>query len=216
MFGPQVKAYLISKNLPLKCLLLMDNSPAHPPGLEEDLLEEFKFIKVKFLPPNTTPILQPMDQQVISNFKKLYTRALFRKCFEVTNDTQLTLKEFWKDHFSILNCVNMVEQAWRCVTYRTLNSAWRKLWPSCVPERDFEGFQSEAGPSTARPTVATSEDTGVVDDILDMGRSMGLEVTSDDIDDLVDSHSTELTVEELVHLQQQQHLDLTEEQGSSR
>ena len=55
----------------------MDNTPAHPPGFEDNLPEEFEFIKVKFLPPNTTPILQPMDQQVILNFKNLYTKALF-------------------------------------------------------------------------------------------------------------------------------------------
>ena len=62
VFGPAVKKYLLEKNLPLKVLLVMDNAPAHPSGLEDDLLEEFEFIKVKFLPPNTTPLLQPMDQ----------------------------------------------------------------------------------------------------------------------------------------------------------
>lgn len=43
----------------------MDNAPSHPPGFEDILLEEFKFIKVKFLPPNTSLILQPMDQHVL-------------------------------------------------------------------------------------------------------------------------------------------------------
>ena len=69
VFSPAVKRYLREKGLPLKCLLVMDNAPAHPPGLEEDLLEEYKFIKIQFLSPNTTPLIQPMDQQVISNFK---------------------------------------------------------------------------------------------------------------------------------------------------
>ncbi|XP_023213594.1 uncharacterized protein LOC111616408 [Centruroides sculpturatus] len=59
-------------DLSLRCLLLMDNVPSHPPNLEDDLDSEHDFIKIKFLPPNTTPLLQPMDQQVISNFKKLY------------------------------------------------------------------------------------------------------------------------------------------------
>ena len=91
VFGPAVKKYLLEKNLPLKALLVMDNAPAPAPGLEDDLLEEFEFIKVKFLPPNPTPILQPMDQQVILNFKKLYTKSLFQRCFEVTKGTNLTL-----------------------------------------------------------------------------------------------------------------------------
>ena len=55
VFSPAVKKYLAENNLPLKVLLVMDNAPAHPPGLE-DLLEGFKFIKVNFLPPNTTPL----------------------------------------------------------------------------------------------------------------------------------------------------------------
>ena len=33
-------------------------------------------------------LLQSMDQQVIANFKKLYTKFLFQRCFEVTSDTQ--------------------------------------------------------------------------------------------------------------------------------
>ncbi|KAI3361607.1 hypothetical protein L3Q82_013745, partial [Scortum barcoo] len=73
VFGPVDKKYLQEKNLPLQALLVLDNAPAYPPNLEDDILEEFKFIKVLYLPPNTAPILQPMDQQVISNFKKLFT-----------------------------------------------------------------------------------------------------------------------------------------------
>ena len=52
---------------------------------------------------------------------------------------------------------------------------WQKLWPECVPERDFEGFQFEAGPSIAAVTPIISEqDDAVVDDILSMGKSMVL------------------------------------------
>ncbi|XP_066940945.1 tigger transposable element-derived protein 1-like [Macrobrachium rosenbergii] len=92
--GPTIKNYLTTNNLPLKALLILDKATAHPPTLTDDI-EEFKYIEVLFLPPNTTPILQPTDQQVISNFKKLFTKHLFKRCFEATN---LTLREFWKDH----------------------------------------------------------------------------------------------------------------------
>ncbi|XP_053234890.1 tigger transposable element-derived protein 1-like isoform X3 [Podarcis raffonei] len=191
VFGPSVKKYLRDKHLPMKCLLLVDNAPAHPPSLEGELVEEFSFISVKFLPPNTTSLIQPMDQQVISNFKKLYNRALFQRCFEVTSDTGLTLREFWKNHFSILHGLHLIDKAWRDVSQRTLKSAWKKLWPEAVPDRVPEDVE---------------EDALIVEDIVSLGKSMGLEVSRDDVEELVEEHKTELTAEELrnVLMEQQQ------------
>ncbi|XP_068205404.1 tigger transposable element-derived protein 1-like [Palaemon carinicauda] len=57
-FGPAVKKYLAEKNLSLKCLLVLDNAPGHLPGLKEDILDEFRFIKVLYPPAKhhaTTP-----------------------------------------------------------------------------------------------------------------------------------------------------------------
>ena len=90
VFDLTVCDYLREKDLPLKVLLFMDNAPAHPPNLMEELPDESSFIKVHFLPPNMTPLLQPSDQQVIANFRKLYTKALFRKCFEATFSSDVT------------------------------------------------------------------------------------------------------------------------------
>jgi hypothetical protein len=42
-------------DLPEKAVLLLDNAPGHPPGLEEDLEAEFNFIKIKFLPATHGP-----------------------------------------------------------------------------------------------------------------------------------------------------------------
>ena len=202
VFAPAVKRYLEENNLPLKCLLVMDNAPAHPPGLEDDLDITYDFINVKFLPPNTTPLLQPMDQQVISNFKKLYTKGLFTRCFQVTSDTDLTLREFWKDHFNILHCINLVDKAWNEVSHRTLRSAWKKLWPSCVAERDFEGF-GEAPAET------------VVDEVVSLGKGLGLEVDSDDVEELVEDHKEELTTEDLLQLKEEQVKDIEQAIKSS-
>jgi len=185
LFAPSVKKYLQENNLPLKCLLVMDNAPAHPPGLAGELMEELDFITVKFLPPNTTPLIQPMDQQVISNFKKLYTKALFQRCF----DTELTLRDFWKHRFNILHCLTLVDKAWQQVTYRTMNSVWRKLWPVCVAGRDFEGFDNE--------------DSAVIEDIVSLGKNMVLEVNNEDVEELLEDHKDKLSTEELEQLQKQ-------------
>ncbi|GFT45982.1 tigger transposable element-derived protein 1 [Nephila pilipes] len=185
VFGPSVKKYLIDNGLPLKCVLLLDNAPAHPPGLEDDLLDDFKFIKIVYLPPNTASTLQPKDQQVISNFKKLFMKHLFKRCFEVTENTNLTLREFWKNHYNIVICLKLIDIAWQGVTKRTLNSPWRKLCPVVVLKR--EGFEP------------------IEEEIVSIGRFMGLEVDEADVADLIEKYAEELTTEELKELQKISH-----------
>ena len=150
-----------------------------------------------YLPPNTTPILQPMDQQVISNFKKLFTKHLFQRCFEVTGSTNLTLREFWKEHYNIVICLRIIDTAWQGVTRRTLNSAWRKLWPEVVSERDIEGFE---------PVVE--------EEIVSIGRSMGLEVDEADVVDLIEEHAETLSTEDLKELQRISHEEVMQELSS--
>ncbi|UYV69094.1 hypothetical protein LAZ67_6002408 [Cordylochernes scorpioides] len=60
----------------VKALLLVDNSPAHP----TELISNDGNIKCKFLPPNTTSVLQPMDQGFIVAFKRLYKRRQLESC----------------------------------------------------------------------------------------------------------------------------------------
>ncbi|XP_066965019.1 tigger transposable element-derived protein 1-like [Macrobrachium rosenbergii] len=158
--------------------------------MEYELADEFSWLKVKFLPPRTTSLLQPMDQQIIANFKKLYTMALFQKCFEVTNEISLTLTEFWKEHFHILSCVRLINKAWADVSKRTLTAGWRNLWPDGAPLRDCEGFDapSQLGDDPgAEPLPLPDTD---VEEIVSVAKSMGLEVSSDDIEELVAEHNT--------------------------
>eukprot|EP00106_Octopus_bimaculoides_P007655 XP_014775097.1 PREDICTED: tigger transposable element-derived protein 1-like [Octopus bimaculoides] len=110
-------------NLPLQALLVLDNAPSHLPNLKDDILEGCKFIKVLYFPPNTISILQPIDQQEISNFKKLFTKHLFRCCFAVMGNTNLTLQEFWKDNYYIRKCLRIIDMAQQGFTKRTLASA---------------------------------------------------------------------------------------------
>ncbi|XP_031613593.2 tigger transposable element-derived protein 1-like [Oreochromis aureus] len=201
VFAPAVKKFLEENDLPMNCLLIIDNAPAHPSGLEDDILEEFSFIKVLFLPPNTTPLLQPMDQQVISNFKKLYTKHMFKRCSDITESAQLTLREFWKNHFDIVAYLKLISLAWREVSRRTLNSAWRKLWPDAVAPRDFEDFEEgeeEEEEGEPQPEVE-------VEEIVNLGTALGLEVDEEDINDLVHEHQEELSMAELQELEAMQH-----------
>ena len=143
-----------------------------------------------------------MDQQAISNFKKLYARALFQQIFEVTKATNFTRQEFWKDHFQVTNCLKVIHKPWDGVTKRTLDSTWRKLWPHCILGHDLEGLVHEQQPL-------------VVDQIVSSGKTMGLEVNEDDIQELVEEHGQELITHEQMDLRCEQHQGVMEEISSA-
>lgn len=50
--------------------MIVDNCPAHP------AVNNFCNLTLKFLPPNTTSLLQPIDQGITKNFKAYYRKTL--------------------------------------------------------------------------------------------------------------------------------------------
>ena len=64
-FVPFVSDYNARNNLNNKALLILDNFPGHPTSI----CNMHPHIKVIFLPPNTTSLIQPMDQGIIAALK---------------------------------------------------------------------------------------------------------------------------------------------------
>ncbi|XP_068204631.1 tigger transposable element-derived protein 1-like [Palaemon carinicauda] len=103
-FVPEVKLYLAEKGLPFKVLLLMDCARDHATDLQYDGMQ------VKFLPPNTTALIQPMDQWVIRAFQALYTCGTMEGVIAaVDNDDDdnndeedFTLKKHWRKYIALL------------------------------------------------------------------------------------------------------------------
>ena len=52
----------------------MDNSPYHPDSLQG----KFENIKIVFLPKNMTSKMQPLDAEIIANWKVHYKKQLLR------------------------------------------------------------------------------------------------------------------------------------------
>ncbi|XP_045468009.1 jerky protein homolog-like [Harmonia axyridis] len=73
-FVPEVTSYLRSENLPVKAVLLLDNAPSHPPA--EELKSSNGNIFVIYMPPNITPLIQPMDQNVLRLTKLFYRKSV--------------------------------------------------------------------------------------------------------------------------------------------
>lgn len=114
---------------------------------------------------------------------------------------QLTLREFWKQHFCIVVCLKMIDMAWQEVTRHNLNAAWRKLWPDVVAPRDVEGLEVDG------------EVEREVDKNISLGKDMGLEVNDEDINELIQEHKEELSTAELKELEAMQHTAVQEEFG---
>ena len=92
-------------------------------------------------------------------------------------------------------CLRIIDPAWQGVAIGTLTSAWKKLWPESVAERTFEGFEPEVP---------------VEEEVVSLGKSMGLDVDEGDVNELVEEHFQELTTEEL---QSQQHTEILQKTG---
>lgn len=74
------------------------------------------------------------------------------------------------------------------MTYRTMNSAWKKLWLNCIASRNFESFDTE--------------DFAFVDDIVSLDKNMSLEVNNEDVRELVEDLKNELSTELKQHQEQ--------------
>lgn len=58
------------------------------------------------------------------------------------------------------------------------------------------------------------QNAAVVEEIVSLGVSMGMEVDSDDVEELVEDHNIELTTEELRDLHMEQQQEVAEELSS--
>ncbi|XP_025405713.1 jerky protein homolog-like [Sipha flava] len=124
-FVPVVCEHLLNVNLPPKALLLLDNCPGHPSA--EELRSDDGNIFAMFLPPNTTALIQPMDQNVIQNIKLNYRKSLLVNVLAdpVHGENLIdALKAInLKDAvFSLVNC-------WKLVQPMLIKKSWKHLLP---------------------------------------------------------------------------------------
>ncbi|XP_043462863.1 tigger transposable element-derived protein 4-like [Leptopilina heterotoma] len=105
-----------------KIMLFIDNCTAHKD------ISSLKAVKVIFLTPNTTSILQPLDQGIIQNFKIKYRTEVVRKMIvDMENNTVSSI--------NVLQALRMVDKAWRGVTQETITNCFKKCaFPSTSEE----------------------------------------------------------------------------------
>ena len=86
----------LGENIPFKILLLIDNATGHPPNLDDI----YPDVRVKFMPPITTALIQPMDQGIIASFKTYHARPTIAQAVEATQGNGMTLGDYWKRYYN--------------------------------------------------------------------------------------------------------------------
>jgi len=123
-----VETYCSEKNISFKVSLLTDNAPTHLRAL----METYDEINIVFMPTNTTSIVQPMDQEVLSTFKSYYLTNTFCRAIAATDSDssdgsgQNPLRTFWKG-FTILGTINNIHDSWEEVKIIASTGVWIKV-----------------------------------------------------------------------------------------
>ncbi|XP_032897133.1 major centromere autoantigen B [Amblyraja radiata] len=183
-FIPEAREYCWENNIPFRILLILDNAPGHP----QHIGDMHPYIKVVYLPPSITALIQPMDQGVISTFKAFYLRQTFAQAVRATESGR-TLRDFWND-FNILNATRNIAAAWKDVTQKCMKCVWKKVMKTHVDA--FKGFNKDS-----------AVDNIIRNKILVLGNQLELDIDEEDIHELVDIEAEELSNEDLIELEEE-------------
>ncbi|XP_061184351.1 tigger transposable element-derived protein 4-like [Saccostrea echinata] len=91
-----------------KVILFVDNCSAHP----KESAQRLSNIRLEFLPPNTTSLIQPCDQGIIRNLKSSYR-------------SELSANDLAK-RVTLLDAIHMLRKAWNAVKSSTIQNCFRK------------------------------------------------------------------------------------------
>ncbi|KAG7165927.1 Tigger transposable element-derived protein 1-like 22 [Homarus americanus] len=223
-FVPDVKKFCEQQNVPFNILLLLDNAPGHSPLL----LDRHPNVKVVFLPPNTTSLIQPMDQELICNVKAAFstkkfqllndytnTREELRDLSDTTTDSKsdedeeqqleqqkILFKQFWRV-FNIKKAVDILVESWDQLSIATIRHAWRHVLHGIPGERRSQSVTGEV------QTVAVAVDLAreAAQTVTVPGFS---ETTNDDILEVI--RNPEVTADEML---EEEHVSEEEEEGAA-
>ncbi|XP_055522284.1 tigger transposable element-derived protein 1-like isoform X2 [Leucoraja erinacea] len=145
-------------------------------------------VKVVYLPPSITALIQPMDQGVIATFKAYYLWQTFAQAVRSTESGR-TLRDFWNG-FNILNATRNIAAAWKDVTQQCMKGVWKKVMKTHVDT--FKSFNKDS-----------AVDIIVRNKILVLGNQLKLDIDEEDIHELVGIEAEELSNEDLIELEEE-------------
>ena len=182
-FVPHMTSYLRKRGLPAKAVLLVDNAAVHDKIQQGD-------IRVEFLPPNTTALIQSMDQGPIAALKKRYMTNFLLHV--MSRDEHETAKAKIKCR-TIKDAITMIGSCWAKLSEQTLRNAWKNLLQEHAENVQLEILEDEL--------VRDDLNTGSAGDNpdLDLLDDFEAEISSwEEVNELVETYHVP-TVEEIIH-----------------
>ncbi|XP_045464241.1 jerky protein homolog-like [Harmonia axyridis] len=120
-FIPEVRSFLRGQKLPQKAILILDNAPCHPPA--EELRSSDGIIFTVYMPPNVTPLIQPMDQNILRLTKLHYRRSLLSQIVSQKENITDALKRL-----TLKDCVAHLQVAWIKLDAEMISKCWKNLF----------------------------------------------------------------------------------------
>jgi len=115
---------LEKESLPLKISPIINN----PPGHLQSVSIEDENVQVLSLSPNTTSMLQPLDQGIFRCVKSLYTRQVFEMFgADFDADPKLLVMHCWKS-FRFADEITVIKAAMDKLEPEKANPCWKSLW----------------------------------------------------------------------------------------
>ncbi|GFR90204.1 tigger transposable element-derived protein 3-like [Elysia marginata] len=168
-----------------RVLLLVDNCTAHP------AVDDLQMITLKFLPPITTLLLQPMDMGVIKNFKGHYRSRLNDRIIASLDANPDEKAIDISKKITLLNALNLARDAWKELKPSTIVNCYSKAGLSaCATEEeaDMDDFHDVA----INSALSRKEFEAMVEQ--DSGLETNGEMSNTDL--LREMNSTSLAVDE--------------------
>ena len=121
-----------------KIILTLDNASSHP----TDLGVSESQVEVRYLPANTTPLIQPMDQGAIYTLKYHFQYLQYERCLQYVMDhpnQKDPLAKYYKS-YSLLDAINDIDKSWKHVSEDVLHKCFEELLP---PDKFMEEYNTK-------------------------------------------------------------------------
>jgi hypothetical protein len=187
-FIKEVKRFLITKNLPQRAVLIIDNASSH--ASEEDLNSKDANFIIMFLPPNCTALIQPLDQNAIRLTKLFYRKSLLAEI--MSSDEKDVIKCL--KNINIKDAVCFLYNAWQKVSAGVIKKCWKKILPYQGDNSQDEEYDSEDSMPLAELRQKLRSE---LEDVRNMFSSISEEqLTEGEIDEGINGDENLLPIEE--------------------